>query len=80
MAPDIPVKPRERSPLMTLFQAAVDLQQAAAEPKNRIGGCSGVLPESLWEKKVRLNFLSSFLRGICIDDHAQSPPCMHWPT
>jgi len=44
---------------MNLVQAAVDHRTAAAEPKDRISGCSSTLPEGLREKKVRLNFLSS---------------------
>jgi len=49
---------------MTLFWAAVDPQQAAAEPKDHISACSRALPGGIWQKKVRLNFLSSNrLRG-----------------
>ena len=44
---------------MQLVSAAIDPQQAAAEPKDRVSGCSRALPEGLWETKVRLNFLSS---------------------
>lgn len=52
-------KIRRRSPPMKLVSAAVDRQQATAEPKDRISGCSSASPGGIWEKKVRLNFLSS---------------------
>jgi len=44
---------------MTLFGVAIDPQQAATEAKNRISGCSSALPGRLWDRRVRLNFLSS---------------------
>ena len=44
---------------MKLDSVAVNHQQAAADPKDRISGCSSALPEGLWEEKGRLNFLSS---------------------
>jgi len=44
---------------MKLVWAAIDPQQADAEPKCRISGCSRALPGSLWEKKGCLSFLSS---------------------
>ena len=44
---------------MKLVSVAVNHQQAAADPKDRISGCSSALPEGLWEKKGRLNLLSS---------------------
>jgi len=51
--------PRRRSPRMKLVWAAIDPQQAAAEPRDRISGYSRALPGGHGEKKVRLNFLSS---------------------
>jgi hypothetical protein len=48
-----------RSPRMKLVGAAIDPQQAAAEPKDCISGCSRALTGGLGEKKVRLNCLSS---------------------
>ena len=51
-------KTRRQTLRMTLIWAAVDPQQADAELKDRISGCSRALPGGHWEKKVRLNFLS----------------------
>jgi len=59
-----PGRTRRRSPRMKPFWAAIDPQQAAAAPKDRISGCSRALPGCLWEKKVRLNFLSSGLAAM----------------
>jgi len=52
-------KTRSRSPRMKLVWAAIDPEQAAAEAKHRISGCSGASPGAFKRKKVRLNFLSS---------------------
>ena len=57
--PRAPGKTRRQSPRMKLVSVAVDYQRAAAEPKDRISGCSSALPGGIWGKKVRLNFLSS---------------------
>ena len=48
---------------MRLVTTATDPRQAAAEPKDRIRGCSRASTGGLWEKKVRLNFLSSELQS-----------------
>jgi hypothetical protein len=55
----LPGKTRRLSPRMPLFWAAVDPQQAAAEPRDLTSGWSRALPGGLREKKARLNFLSS---------------------
>ena len=44
---------------MTPFWAAVDPQQAAAELKDRVSGCSRAFPGAFGRKKARLNFMSS---------------------
>jgi len=41
---------------MTLFWAAIDPQQADAEPKDRISGCSRAFPGGLWERKSAFEF------------------------
>ena len=44
-------KTRRRSPRMKLVWAAIDPQQAAAEPKDRISGSSRALPGAVGRKK-----------------------------
>jgi len=46
-----PGKTRITSPRTAPVWAAVDHQQAAAEPKDRISGCPRAPPGGLWEKK-----------------------------
>jgi len=58
---------------MTFFWAAVDPQQAVAEPKDRISGGSIALPGA-FEKKVRLNFLSS--AKVALSSTAASTPAV----
>jgi hypothetical protein len=50
---------------MTHFTPAVVTQQAAAEPKDTISGCSSALPGSIREKKARLYFPSSNRASVC---------------
>jgi len=41
---------------MKLVSAAVDHQQTAADPKDRISGCPSALAGSLWEEKRAFEF------------------------